>query len=331
MPGEDRFVRRLLSEIAGSAHLLVGPGDDAAVLEGFSGPWAITTDVLVEGVDFLAEHPPEAVGRRAMAVNLSDLAAIGARPEFFLLTIGFPPERGEPFPLAVARGALSRAAPAGAALAGGDLSRSPVVFVSIVAGGRLEGKPLRRSGARPGDLLFLSGFPGRAAAGLRLAARDGSGEVARGLSEADRVELLAAYLDPEPRVELGRMLAREGWATAAIDVSDGLGIDAGRLAEASGVRAVLEAERLPIGAALASFARREALDARQLLLSGGDDYELLFAVAPEVGERIPAQGPGDVPLTRIGRTEEGRGAVIRSADGDREIGALGYDHLGVHT
>jgi thiamine-monophosphate kinase len=306
----------------------VGPGDDAAILDGFPGPWAISTDALVEGVDFLPEHPPEAVGRRAMAVNLSDLAAVGARPEFFLLTVGFPPERGEPFPLAVARGALSRATPAGAGLAGGDLSRSPVAFVSIVVGGRLEGRPLRRSGARAGDLLFLSGFPGRAAAGLRLASRDRSRADAAGLSDADRAELLAAYLDPEPRLDLGRALAREGWATAAIDVSDGLGIDAGRLADASGLRAVLEADRLPIGAALASFAWREALDARELALSGGDDYELLFAVAPELEPQIPNAGPGDVPLTRIGRLEEGRGAVLRSAEGDREIGALGFDHLG---
>jgi len=328
MSGEDRFVRRLLSEIPGSPRILVGPGDDAAILDGFPGPWAISTDALVEGVDFLPEHPPEAVGRRAMAVNLSDLAAVGARPEFFLLTVGFPPERGEPFPLAVARGALSRATPAGAGLAGGDLSRSPVAFVSIVVGGRLEGRALRRSGARAGDLLFLSGFPGRAAAGLRLASRNRSRGDAPGLSDADRAELLAAYLDPEPRLDLGRALAREGWATAAIDVSDGLGIDAGRLAEASGLRAVLEADRLPIGAALASFAQRAALDARELALSGGDDYELLFAVAPELEPQIPNTGPGDVPLTRVGRLEEGRGAVLRSAEGDREIGALGYDHLG---
>jgi thiamine-monophosphate kinase len=326
MAGEDRFVRRLLELLPPSPRVLVGPGDDAAVVATEAGLSAITTDMLVEGVDFLAGENPEAVGRRAMAVNLSDLAAVGARPEMFLLSIAFPAARGEAFPLAVARGALSRAMPLGAALVGGDLSDAPQTLVSIALWGRPEKAPIRRSGAKPGDLLFLSGHPGRAAAGLRLArARSQGRPCARGLTACAEEELLAAYRDPEPRVALGLALA--GLATAAIDVSDGLGIDAGRLASASGARAVLEAQRLPLSPALENFARLERLDPIELALSGGDDYELLFTVPPERAAEIPGQGPGGVSVRRIGQIEAGSGAVLRDASGERDIAGLGYDHL----
>ncbi len=327
MAGEDRFVLRLLGELPPSrAGVLVGPGDDAAVVETSAGLRAITTDMLVEGVDFLPGEPPEAVGRRAMAVNLSDLAAMGARPEHFLLSIAFPPLRGEDYPLAVARGALSRATPLSAALIGGDVSAAPITVVSVALWGRPERDPILRSGARPGDLLFLSGHPGRAAAGLRLArARAEGRSCAPGLPEDAARELLAAYRDPEPRVTLG--LAIAGIATAAIDVSDGLGIDAGRLAEASGARVVIERERLPISPALEDFAGRESLDPVDLLLSGGDDYELLFCVPPPRVVEIPREGRGWVTVRQIGRVETGRGAILRGILGERDVGDLGHDHL----
>lgn len=328
MDGEDRFVRRLLALLPPSRGVLVGPGDDAAVVAAEAGLWVVTTDLLVEGVDFLPGEDPEAMGRRAMAVNLSDLAAMGARPEFFLLTVAFPAALGEEYPLAVARGALSRATPLSAALVGGDISDAPVPLISIALWGRPEREPIRRSGAHAGDLLFLSGQPGRAAAGLRLARARAEGTPrAPGLPAEVEAELLAAYRDPEPRLPLGLALARESRATAAIDVSDGLGIDAGRLAEASGVRAVIESERVPVSASLARFARTEGLDPLDLALSGGDDYELLFTVAPEQAAQIPPEGPGAVSVRRIGRIEPGRGAVLQSPDSERDVSGLGYDHL----
>jgi thiamine-monophosphate kinase len=328
MAGEDRFVRRLLQELQASRRVILGPGDDAAVVAVEPGRWVITADMVVEAVDFLPGDTPEAVGRRAMAVNLSDLAAMGARPEFFLLSIAFPARRGEDFPLSVARGALSRATPLGAALIGGDLSDAQSVVVSIALWGRPESEPIRRAGARAGDALFLSGAPGSAAAGLVLARAQAQGaSCAGGLSAEARAELLAAYRDPEPRLELGLTLARQGQATAAIDVSDGVGVDSGRLARASGLRAVLEEPRLPISPALAAFARLEGRDPLDLLLAGGDDYELLFAVAPDRAAEIPPRGPEGVPLSRVGHLEPGDGTFLRSAAGDRDISALGYDHL----
>jgi thiamine-monophosphate kinase len=328
MAGEDRFVRRLLAELPTSSRVIAGPGDDGAVVEAAAGLWIATTDMVVEGVDFLPGESPEGVGRRAMAINLSDLAAMGARPEFFLLSIAFPARRGEAYPLAVARGTLSRATALGAALAGGDLSDAPITLVSIALWGRPEKEPIRRGGARAGDLLFLSGETGRAAAGLLLARARAEGKTcAAGLGAAAEAELLAAYRDPEPRLALGRFLGRGGEATAAIDISDGLGLDAGRMAEASGLRAVLEADRLPVSAALAAFARLEGRDPLDLVLSGGDDYELLFAVPPELAEKIPTEEPGGAAIRRVGRMEQGRGAVLRSGSGERDIASFGHDHL----
>ena len=329
MTREDSFVRRLAEELPRCERVLVGPGDDAAVVAASQGPLVLTTDLLVEGVDFLPGEDPFAVGRRAMAVNLSDLAAMGAVPEHFLLSIGFRPPRGEEYALAVARGALSRATPLGTALVGGDLSSADRTIVSVALLGRPAAAPLLRSGARAGDLLYLSGFPGRAAAGLALErARAESRPAPAGLSETDARELAAAFRDPEPRLALGLALAKGGLASAAIDVSDGLGVDAARLADASGLSAVLEAERLPVSPALAAFARSSGEDPIEMILSGGDDYELLFAVPPEKAREIPAAGPEGVPLHRIGRLEHGRGAVLRSAAGDRDVGGLGWDHFG---
>lgn len=326
MSAEDRFVERLREGLAPSPELRVGPGDDAAVVRSAGQDTAYTTDLLVEGVDFLSDEPPQAIGRRAVSVNLSDLAAMGARPAFFLLSIGCPAERGEDYPLALALAAAARGAEFGMVLAGGDLSAAAATVVSVAAWGPLEGPPLLRSGGRPGDWAVVSGFPGRAAAGLWLRRMARSS----GLDPEHERELLAAYRDPEPRVMLGRSIAREPRASAAIDVSDGLGMDAARLARASGVRLVLERDRLPVAAALGAFARRERLDPVELVLSGGDDYELFFTVASEDFDALARRAASSaVALTRIGRVEEGDGAVLSGPDGERDVSALGHDHFTV--
>lgn len=336
MSSEDGFVERLKGLLVPSPGLAVGPGDDAAVIDVEAGRLVATTDLLVEGVDFLPGEDPERLGRRAAAVNLSDLAAMGARPAFFLLSVAFPKELGPDYPLAVARGALARARQHGAALAGGDISDSRQTVVSIAFWGRPEAEPLLRSGARPGDHVWVSGWPGRAAAGLKLAqlqatfASAGSAPTPHliGLEPAKEAELLDAYRDPEPRVALGRALSRGGLARAAIDVSDGLGLDASRLARASGVRVALERERLPVAPALAAWAEVESLDPVEVILAGGDDYELLFAAPPEAEGRLAAGSPEwGVPVRRIGACEQGSGAVLRFESAERDIAGLGFDHL----
>lgn len=328
MRREDRFVERLRKTLPYSARVAVGPGDDGAVVRSEEGDLVATSDMLVEGVDFLPGTDPEAVGRRALAVNLSDCAAMGARPEFFLLSIGFSTEKGEEYPLAIARGALSRARPLGVALVGGDLSGAPVTIVSIALWGRAEGQPLLRSGGSDGDLIFLSGFPGRAAAGLCLARRLAAGETRpAGLQAEHERELLDAYRDPEPRVALGLELSRGRLASAAIDVSDGVGVDVSRIARASGLRAVIEKERLPVSPALAAFAALEKTDPLDWILRGGDDYELLFTASERALAGLSALVSGKVPITRVGRLEEGEGAVLRDGSRERDIASLGHDHF----
>jgi thiamine-monophosphate kinase len=336
MKPEDRFVERLREQLPGGERLLVGPGDDAAVLSLEAGPLVATTDTLVEGVDFLPGEDPARLGRRAVSVALSDLAAMGAWPDFFLLTIGFPRSAAEDFPLTVALAAAKRGEEFGALLAGGDLSRAADVFVTAAFWGRPVGAPIERAGASPGDVLFLSGSPGDAAAGLAIArarasldpGRRGGAWTPEQLSPPDETRLLAAYRDPEPRLPLGRALATEGLATAAIDVSDGLGADAARLARASGVRLVIESTEVPLSRALRSFAALAGLDATSLAVEGGDDYELLFTVAAADAPRFSDPPPEwGVDVQRIGRVEAGEGVFLEDDDGDRPIGDLGFDHF----
>ena len=328
MTREDRFVDRLRRLLPASERVTVGPGDDAAVIRVESGDLVVTTDLVVEGVDFLPETDPESVGRRALAVNLSDLAAMGARPEFFLLSIAFPAAKGEDFPLAVARGALSRARPLGVDLVGGDLSSGAQTVVSIALWGRAESRPALRSGASAGDRLFVTGFPGRAAAGLSLARSLSRGDtVPAALAAEHAAELLAAYGDPEPRVALGLELSRRNLWSAAIDVSDGIGVDAARLARASGLSAVIEKASLPLSTALAAFGAARKKDPFDWILGGGDDYELLFAAPESAAAAIGALASREVPITRIGRLERGDGVYLRDGEKVSDISSLGHDHF----
>ncbi|HYX19239.1 MAG TPA: thiamine-phosphate kinase [Thermoanaerobaculia bacterium] len=336
MTPEDRFVEALAALLSDGPPLVLGPGDDAAIIAREAGLLAATTDMLVEGVDFLPGEDPERLGRRAVAVNLSDVAAMGARPEFFLLAIGFESRRGPDYPLAVARGAIARGADFGARLAGGDLSDAPQTVITVALWGRPAGEPLRRKGAAPGDLVYVSGHPGEAAGGLRLARRLEAFAEHGSLPtphfpelplEAER-RLLAAYRDPTPRIGLGIALAEERLASAAIDVSDGVGLDAARLARASGIRVVFDRALLPVSTTLHELAATEDLDPLTLFFSGGDDYELLFTVPPDAVPRLEERAPRlDVPVTRIGRVEEGSGAVLADGRTRTDVSELGHDHF----
>ncbi|HKB69468.1 MAG TPA: thiamine-phosphate kinase [Thermoanaerobaculia bacterium] len=278
----------------------VGIGDDAAVLDVPRGRYVATTDTLVEGIDFLRRELPRAVGRRAAAANLSDLAAMGADPEGYLLTIGLGPGRGAAYALAVARGVLAKMRPFGALLWGGDLSRAPATFVTICLVGRAE-RPVLRSGARPGDRIFVTGTPGAAAKALaRRRSRKGKAPEARE----------KPYLDPEPRIAFARELARRRWASAMIDVSDGLGKDAHRLARSSGVRLALAG--IPA----------------ETLASASDDFELLFTAPARRAEGIVALARRlGTPVAAIGRVEPGRGVVREAGARRRAVPERGYDHL----
>lgn len=296
----------------------IGPGDDAAVLDD---GWIVTTDLSVEDVHFRrAWITDEEIGWRAGAVALSDLAAMAATPVALLVSLaapvgGDPTGDGGVDLDAVNRGLRRVAEAVGAAVIGGDLSRSPgPLFVDVVALGR-SGWPVQRDGAEPGDDVWVTGTLGASAAAVEL------WESGRAPSEA----LRSAFARPEPRIEAACCLVEHEVVDALIDLSDGLAGDAGHIAAASGVRIVLEEELIPVDpAVLEAF----GLDrGRELALHGGEDYELCFVTDPGIVDVSYFQERHGLTLTRVGSVVAGSGVALRSATGEeREIERGGFDH-----
>jgi thiamine-monophosphate kinase len=291
----------------------VGPGDDAAVLEG---GWVVTTDMAVEDVHFrrawLSDHE---IGYRAGAAALSDIAAMAATPVAVLVSIAAP--RGGAVDLeAVQRGVREVAGELGAGIAGGDVSRSPgPLVVDVVALGRTSW-PVLRDGAEPEDHVWVTGSLGASAAAVRV--WQAGGEPGPALREA--------FARPRPRVREARCLVDHEVVDALIDISDGLAGDAGHVAAASGVRITLESARIPLSeAAVAALGRDEALE---LALHGGDDYELCFVTDPGAVDVAYFRERYGLVLTRVGRVEEGEGVWLEQPDGRVErLTRGGFDHL----
>ena len=318
--GEFGLIRRIRQRSPGRG-VALGIGDDAALLRPARGLLlAACVDTLVEGTHFLPGTPWADLGWKALAVNLSDLAAMGARPRWATLALTLPDGDRRAF-LGVVAGLRRLAARHGVALVGGDTTRGPL-SLSVQALGEVPPRvALRRGGARPGDAIYVSGVPGEAAAGLAIA----QGRL-RGVPPAAARRLRRRLDRPVPRVALG--LALRGIASACIDVSDGLAQDLGHLLRESGVGARLEAGALPASSAL----RRAVPDAdarARLALAGGDDYELCFAVPVARAARVAAIARRlRLPLTRIGTAVAGRGLVVRDAAGRRmALSRAGYDHF----
>ncbi|QQS53463.1 MAG: thiamine-phosphate kinase [Candidatus Competibacteraceae bacterium] len=299
----------------------LGIGDDCALLlPPADQQLATTVDTLVAGVHFFADADPEGVGHKALAVNLSDLAAMGATPAWATLALTLP-QADEAWLAAFCRGLFTLADRYGVQLIGGDVTHGPVIVITIQAQGFVPpGLALRRDGAKPGDGLYVTGTPGDA--GLALAAAFGKATIAAGHEGYIRARLER----PEPRIAEG--LALRGIASAAIDVSDGLAQDLSHILERSQVGARLEVERLPLSPALVASLDRETATV-VTALTGGDDYELCFAVPPE---RI-SQLEGNVAewncrRTRIGVVTAEPGLRLVHADGATfHLERRGYDHF----
>ncbi len=293
----------------------LGVGDDAALLappdSGES--LAVTIDTLVAGVHFAPDADPASLGHKLLAVSLSDLAAMGARPAWATLALTLP-AIDEAWLAAFAGGLLGLAAEHGVALVGGDTTRGPLTLTLQAAGHVPADRALRRSGARPGDAVCVTGTLGDAALAL---------DPPAGLDAAE-ADWLRARLDrPTPRVAAG--LALRGLARAAIDVSDGLAADLGHVLAASGVGTTVELERLPLGAPLRRLA---AAGDWRLPLAGGDDYELCFTLP---AARLDDLGDLDlgVPVTRVGTVEAAPGLRLVAPDGrPYALERAGYDHFG---
>jgi thiamine-monophosphate kinase len=287
----ERFRQRVPSRHRG---LRVGIGDDAAVLEPAEGKeWVITTDAFLENVHFLRKvHPPEAAGYKALARATSDIAAMGARARYFFLTFGFPDDLAGAWLDDFLEGMARAARRFNLTLAGGDTTKYPVVVASLTVLGEIDrGRAILRSGARPGDLLCVSGRLGQAELGLRL--------VQRKLHKRKLwAGLLKKQFYPEPRLKLGEWLAAHRLASSMIDTSDGLSTDLGHICSASGVGATLWMEKIPV-VKVAPGLQRLGLDPFDMALNGGEDYELLFTVPKKIASRLP-HNVVEVPITVIG-------------------------------
>jgi thiamine-monophosphate kinase len=302
--------------------LVVGIGDDAAIVEPERNRLeALTVDALVEGIHFDRRFtPPEAIGHRALAVNLSDLAAMGAAPRLALLSLALPADLPcEDFD-GIAAGLAALAAAHRLHVVGGNLTRSPgplVVDVTVI-GSVKRRQTLTRGGARPGDEIYVSGTIGTAAAGLDML-RAGIGVDADATPSPDG-RCVARYLFPEPRVRLGVLLARNRAASSCMDLSDGLGDAVHQVAEASGVGAVIDAEALPIEDAARDWFRSKpsaAGDALTRAIASGDDYELLFTVHPRLRGRLRSvMRHSGITVTKIGVCTDTGAVLLRRLQRD---------------
>jgi thiamine-monophosphate kinase len=314
--GEFGFIDRLRKLRVPRRGVAVGIGDDCAIVSAAGRRLLLTTDALIEDVHFRRGWDTYAgLGRRAFAVNASDVAAMGGAPRFALLSLAVPVDAEVAALDGFVRGFARTAAAYGCALVGGNLSAARRWMISVTLVGEAADPPLRRSGAREGDLLYVSGRLGAAAFGR---------EILLGRRPGDRRHA-RAFLRPEPRVDLGRKLARTRAASAAIDVSDGLLADLGHLCRASRVGAIVEAERLPSARALGALPARERF---ALALGGGEDYELLFAVPPRRLSRLGSGRSKGPSITCIGRLTRGRG--IRIVGDPAAVSAAqstGFDHF----
>jgi thiamine-monophosphate kinase len=337
--GEFGLVERIRHLLPRPSDALLGIGDDCAALRPREGrDLLLTTDLLVEGVDFTMQTiTPFRLGRKAIAVNLSDIAAMGGLPRAALVALALPAEMQIEFVDQLYGGLQEEAARFGVELIGGDLSASPTLLIAVTLVGEVEpGRAVTRSGAKPGERIWVTGQLGASSAGLlalgagfRLRDDDrveAPSDVSTELREAVR-RALDRHLCPVPRVREGRALAEAGFASAMIDLSDGLASDLGHLCRESDVSARIREDQVPVDPAASAIARYLGKDPMALALQGGEDFELLFTSSAEPNDILGLFSNGQ-EVTEVGEVEEaGHGCLLVQRTGDEVLLAGGYDHF----
>ncbi|MBZ0161001.1 thiamine-phosphate kinase [Candidatus Methylomirabilis sp.] len=336
--GEFALIERIRNILPKPHDALFGIGDDCAALRPTPGrDLLLTTDLLVDGIDFTRQTTtPFRLGRKAMGVNLSDIAAMGGLPRAALVTLAIPAEEEIEFVDELYRGLQEEGARFAVEVIGGDLSASTALMISVTLVGEVEtGRAVTRSGARPGERIWTTGRLGAAAAGLtalRAGCRlrdDQVGipfEVSDSLRETFR-QTIERHLCPIPRIMEGRALAQAGAASAMIDLSDGLASDLAHLCRESGVSATIREDQVPIDHAASAVAQRFGHEPLALALQGGEDFELLFTSSWDPAD-IAAILPDTITITAIGKIEEaGSGCRLERLDGSAVALTGGYDHF----
>jgi thiamine-monophosphate kinase len=321
--GEHALIARITGRLVMPPWVIVGPGDDAAVIEPERGALdVLTTDAQIDGVHFDRRFsPPDAIGHRALAVNLSDLAAMGAQPRAALLSLVLPGDLDTLVIDGMLDGLLALAARHQVAVVGGNVTRSPgPLMIDVTAIGSVRPRRiLRRVGARPGDEVYVTGTIGGAVVGLRTL--QAAGDDSRYPDCEER------YLRPEPRVRAGLLLGRNRAATSCIDLSDGLADGLRQIAAASSVGITVDSEAIPLMDGVREFHQRRGADPVCAALAGGDDYELLFTARPTQRGRLRAvRQHANLPITKIGVVTRGGQLVLKTASGDRGL-PEGFEHF----
>lgn len=327
--GEFGLIARLTAGLPQPADVMVGVGDDAAVLDTGGDELIVATcDAQVEDTHFRLHHTnPYDIGRRALAVNLSDIAAMGARPRFALVSLLLPPTLDVAILDGIYAGLRAEGAQYNVALVGGNIARNAerlIIDITLLGTGTRD-RLLRRDGAKPGEVVMVTGSLGAAAAGL-LALEDE--QLAAAIAPESLVGVLAAYRTPTPRVAAGQWLAQHG-VTTGIDISDGLAADIAHICEASDIGVSIEAESLPIQPEVALIATLTGRQPQDLALFGGEDYEILFTVPADradvlAQELFVATG---VSATAIGMTSEGTALTLLRQGKPALLRPTGWDHL----
>lgn len=326
--GEFSLIRHLTKNLKtpGSDSVLVGIGDDAAVFRlGEGKNILLTCDMLIEGRHFLKDKiTPGQLGYKALAVSLSDIAAMGGRPRFAVVSAGWPPELEIEYAQEVYRGMGELADSFDVSILGGDTVAAPQVILDVAVIGEMDVAPVTRCGAKPGDVVAVTGFPGSSAAGLALL---GSDKGSRELTGDVQQFLLKAHLEPLPRVKEAELLVKAGRPSAMIDISDGLAGELHHICESSGVGALLEMARFPVSKSVKQAAAVLGCNFWDWVLYGGEDYELLMTIPP--GHVAAAKKALGTSLTVIGKVLDKAEGIKMLAEKHAvvELKRRGFDHF----